>query len=61
MSVTHFQRRAFKDSSGAKPGTLFPIADVWLPIQAEVIFLPSVKDISVDKTNVRFGPFSTII
>ncbi|KAF8560204.1 hypothetical protein OG21DRAFT_1480036 [Imleria badia] len=29
-------RRDFKDPSGAKPGTLFPIADVWLPIQAEV-------------------------
>ncbi|KIJ68218.1 hypothetical protein HYDPIDRAFT_106370 [Hydnomerulius pinastri MD-312] len=29
-------RRDFKDSSGAKPGSLFPIADVWLPVQAEV-------------------------
>ncbi|KIJ21922.1 hypothetical protein PAXINDRAFT_124220 [Paxillus involutus ATCC 200175] len=29
-------RRDFKDSSGAKPGALFPIADVWLPVQAEV-------------------------
>lgn len=31
-----FQRKDFKDSSGAKPGALFPLADVWLPIQAEV-------------------------
>jgi exocyst complex component 4 len=31
-----FQRKDFKDSSGAKPGTLFPLTDVWLPIQAEV-------------------------
>ena len=30
------QRRDFKDSSGAKPGTLFPIADVWALVQAEV-------------------------
>ncbi|KAF9229101.1 hypothetical protein BS17DRAFT_771020 [Gyrodon lividus] len=29
-------RRHFKDSSGAKPGALFPIADVWSPVQAEV-------------------------
>ncbi|KAF9231597.1 Sec8 exocyst complex component-specific domain-containing protein [Melanogaster broomeanus] len=29
-------RRDFKDSLGAKPGALFPIADVWLPVQAEV-------------------------
>ncbi|OAX44421.1 hypothetical protein K503DRAFT_678876 [Rhizopogon vinicolor AM-OR11-026] len=29
-------RKDFKDSSGAKPGSLFPLADVWLPIQAEV-------------------------
>ncbi|KAI9461755.1 Sec8 exocyst complex component-specific domain-containing protein [Boletus coccyginus] len=29
-------RRDFKDSSGAKLGTFFPIVDVWLPIQAEV-------------------------
>ncbi|KAG9314216.1 exocyst complex component sec8 [Chiua virens] len=29
-------RRDFKDSSGAKPRSLFPIADVWLPIQTEV-------------------------
>ncbi|KAF8445773.1 Sec8 exocyst complex component-specific domain-containing protein [Boletus edulis BED1] len=32
-------RRDFKDSSGAKPGTFFPIADVWLSIQAEVRIL----------------------
>ncbi|KAH7930548.1 exocyst complex component sec8 [Leucogyrophana mollusca] len=29
-------RRDFKDSSGARPGALFPLADVWLPVQAEV-------------------------
>ncbi|KAH7885950.1 Sec8 exocyst complex component-specific domain-containing protein [Phlebopus sp. FC_14] len=29
-------RRDFRDSSGAKPGALFPIADVWLSVQAEV-------------------------
>ncbi|KAL4069759.1 Sec8 exocyst complex component-specific domain-containing protein [Scleroderma yunnanense] len=29
-------RRDFKDSSGAKPGALFPIADVWVLVQAEI-------------------------
>ncbi|KAG8978596.1 hypothetical protein FRC05_009868 [Tulasnella sp. 425] len=29
-------RRDFKDSSGAKPGALFPLMDIWAPIQAEV-------------------------
>ncbi|KIY45798.1 hypothetical protein FISHEDRAFT_48635 [Fistulina hepatica ATCC 64428] len=29
-------RRDFKDSSGAKPGALFPLAEVWIPIQTEV-------------------------
>ncbi|KAF7967561.1 hypothetical protein HWV62_33943 [Athelia sp. TMB] len=29
-------RRDFKDSSGAKPGSLFPLAEVWIPVQAEV-------------------------
>ncbi|EGO02554.1 hypothetical protein SERLA73DRAFT_165642 [Serpula lacrymans var. lacrymans S7.3] len=29
-------RRDFKDSSGAKPGALFPLAEMWLPVQAEV-------------------------
>ncbi|KZT75066.1 hypothetical protein DAEQUDRAFT_742424 [Daedalea quercina L-15889] len=29
-------RRNFTDSSGAKPGSLFPLAEVWMPIQAEV-------------------------
>jgi exocyst complex component 4 len=29
-------RKDFKDSSGAKPGALFPLTDVWLPVQAEV-------------------------
>ncbi|KAG5353237.1 hypothetical protein C0989_009200 [Termitomyces sp. Mn162] len=30
------QRRAFKDSSGAKPGSLFPLAEIWTPVQTEV-------------------------
>ncbi|KZT02404.1 uncharacterized protein LAESUDRAFT_730147 [Laetiporus sulphureus 93-53] len=29
-------RRDFKDSSGTKPGSLFPLAEVWMPVQAEV-------------------------
>ncbi|KAL6310091.1 Sec8 exocyst complex component-specific domain-containing protein [Sparassis latifolia] len=29
-------RRDFRDSSGAKPGSLFPLAEVWMPVQAEV-------------------------
>ncbi|OCH94713.1 hypothetical protein OBBRIDRAFT_769063 [Obba rivulosa] len=29
-------RRDFKDSSGAKPGSLFPLAELWMPVQAEV-------------------------
>ncbi|THH09197.1 hypothetical protein EW145_g2188 [Phellinidium pouzarii] len=29
-------RRDFKDSSGAKPGALFPLTEMWLPIQSEV-------------------------
>ncbi|KAF9457349.1 Sec8 exocyst complex component-specific domain-containing protein [Collybia nuda] len=29
-------RRDFKDPSGTKPGSLFPLAEVWNPIQAEV-------------------------
>ncbi|ETW86911.1 hypothetical protein HETIRDRAFT_377575 [Heterobasidion irregulare TC 32-1] len=29
-------RRDFKDSSGTKPGALFPLAEVWMPVQAEV-------------------------
>ncbi|CAL1695106.1 unnamed protein product [Somion occarium] len=29
-------RRDFKDSSGAKPGSLFPLAEIWMPVQAEV-------------------------
>lgn len=60
MLVIHFQRRDFKDPSGAKPGTLFPMADVWLPIQAEVHFPSSVKHVGVDKTNVRFELCSMI-
>lgn len=30
------QRRDFKDSSGAKPGSLFSIAEAWTPVQTEV-------------------------
>ncbi|KAG6885406.1 hypothetical protein C0993_002139 [Termitomyces sp. T159_Od127] len=29
-------RRDFRDSSGAKPGSLFPLAEVWTAVQAEV-------------------------
>ncbi|KAF5384828.1 hypothetical protein D9615_001370 [Tricholomella constricta] len=29
-------RRDFKDTSGTKPGSLFPLAEVWTPIQMEV-------------------------
>ncbi|KAI0249495.1 Sec8 exocyst complex component-specific domain-containing protein [Lactifluus subvellereus] len=29
-------RRDFKDSSGTKPGALFPLAEIWMPVQAEV-------------------------
>ncbi|TCD59885.1 hypothetical protein EIP91_011260 [Steccherinum ochraceum] len=29
-------RRDFKDSSGAKPGSLFPLAEVWAPVQTEI-------------------------
>ncbi|KAI0080371.1 hypothetical protein K474DRAFT_1590049 [Panus rudis PR-1116 ss-1] len=29
-------RRDFKDSSGAKPGSLFPLGEVWMSVQAEV-------------------------
>ncbi|GLB35982.1 putative vacuolar-sorting protein 54, of GARP complex [Lyophyllum shimeji] len=29
-------RRDFKDSSGTKPGSLFPLAEVWAPVQTEV-------------------------
>ncbi|KAI0756775.1 Sec8 exocyst complex component-specific domain-containing protein [Daedaleopsis nitida] len=29
-------RRDYKDSSGTKPGALFPLEEVWVPIQAEV-------------------------
>ena len=30
------QRQDYRDSSGAKPGTVFPLAEMWLPIQGEV-------------------------
>ncbi|GAW04404.1 sec8 exocyst complex component specific domain-containing protein [Lentinula edodes] len=29
-------RREFKDSTGTKPGTLFPLVDIWISIQAEM-------------------------
>ncbi|KAF8519097.1 Sec8 exocyst complex component-specific domain-containing protein [Hysterangium stoloniferum] len=29
-------RRDFKDSAGAKPGAIFPLAELWHPIQAEI-------------------------
>nr|GAT47843.1 Sec8 exocyst complex component specific domain-containing protein [Mycena chlorophos] len=29
-------RRDFKDASGAKPGSLFPLSEIWAPVQAEV-------------------------
>ncbi|KAF9076098.1 Sec8 exocyst complex component-specific domain-containing protein [Rhodocollybia butyracea] len=29
-------RRDFKDSAGTKPGTLFPLVDIWLSIQVEM-------------------------
>ncbi|KAI0375224.1 hypothetical protein BV20DRAFT_1009421 [Pilatotrama ljubarskyi] len=29
-------RRDYKDSSGTKPGALFPLEEVWAPVQAEV-------------------------
>ncbi|KAI1789788.1 Sec8 exocyst complex component-specific domain-containing protein [Ganoderma leucocontextum] len=29
-------RRDYKDSSGTKPGALFPLEEVWVPVQAEV-------------------------
>lgn len=29
-------RRDFRDSSGTKPGALFPLGEIWTPVQAEV-------------------------
>lgn len=37
------------------------MADVWLPIQAEVHLLSSIKGVSIDKTDARFELCSTII
>lgn len=34
--IVNKQRRDFKDSSGAKPGALFPLVEIWNPVQAEV-------------------------
>ena len=33
---TFTQRRDFRDSSGTKPGALFPLSEIWMPVQAEV-------------------------
>lgn len=30
------QRRDFRDSSGTRPGALFPLSEIWMPVQAEV-------------------------
>lgn len=30
------QRRDFKDPSGTKPGSLFPLSEIWTPVQIEV-------------------------
>lgn len=35
-----FQRRDFKDSSGAKPGQLFPLSEIVVPLHAEVCSAP---------------------
>ena len=35
-----FQRRDFKDSSGAKPGQLFPLSEIVVPLHAEVCINP---------------------
>ncbi|KAJ7107607.1 exocyst complex component sec8 [Mycena crocata] len=40
-------RRDFKDSSGAKPGALFPLAEIWNPVQAAVRIL--IYDYLVDE------------
>ncbi|KXN85672.1 putative exocyst complex component sec8 [Leucoagaricus sp. SymC.cos] len=40
-------RRDFKDSSGAKPGSLFPLTEVWAPVQAEVRTL--INDYVIDE------------
>ena len=36
MNLIEYKRREFKDSYGAKLGALFPLSELWLPIQAEV-------------------------
>lgn len=46
------QRRDFKDTSGAKPGSFFPLTEVWAPVQAEV----SVYDIFVNIHPLFTGP-----
>lgn len=39
QSLQHpeLQRRDFRDSSGTKPGALFPLGEIWMPVQAEVL------------------------
>jgi len=32
----YMQRRDFRDSSGAKPGSIFPLNELWIPVQSEV-------------------------
>ena len=41
---SYIQRRDFRDSSGAKPGSIFPLSELWIPIQSEVSL-----------TNAKFG------
>ncbi|EIW86882.1 exocyst complex component sec8 [Coniophora puteana RWD-64-598 SS2] len=51
-------RRDFKDSSGARPGSLFPLADVWLPVQAQVRTL--LEDYLIDEEQSVVGGRSSI-
>ncbi|KDQ19891.1 hypothetical protein BOTBODRAFT_142567 [Botryobasidium botryosum FD-172 SS1] len=39
VPATYTQRREFKDSSDTKPGTFFPLQEIWGPIEAEVLSL----------------------
>ena len=55
------QRRDFKDSSGAKPGALFPLTDMWQPLQSEVRAL--LNDYLTDDERLTAGgrnPISSI-
>ncbi|KAG5635065.1 hypothetical protein H0H81_012546 [Sphagnurus paluster] len=54
-------RRDFKDSSGTKPGSLFPLAELWAPIQTEVRTL--IHDYLTDEDQVSVSgrnPISSI-